>query len=209
MKTLRSFVAVPLPGEVQADVFAAAQALARELPAVKWSRKVENLHVTIKFLGQVTEERLDALAAMLVEALRPVPPFRIVVRGMGAFPSARKANVLWAGVQDGAGDDASDHRGGESGHGERRLTAAAEVVEAVTARLGFSREQRLFRAHVTVGRCPKGVGVDARGALGPFAGRLFGAVTVDEVHLYESRLGKDGSTYVLRSRAPLGPSDSN
>jgi 2'-5' RNA ligase len=78
----------------------------------------------------------------------------------------------------------------------------AEVVEGVGERFGFAREQRAFTGHVTVGRS-KGRGVDARTALDAFAGRDFGATTVDEVHLYESQLGGDGSTYVLRSRAAL------
>jgi 2'-5' RNA ligase len=188
---LRSFVAVPLSGEVQARVFAAAQELARDLPGVRWSRKVENLHITVKFLGQVAEERLEELGAALAEALGPLPRFRIELRRMGAFPSARHASVLWASVDD----------------VERGLGAVAEAVEAAAERLGFARESRPFSAHVTVGRS-KGRGVDARAALGGFADRPLGRATVSEVHLYESRLGGEGSTYVLRStavlRAPLG-----
>jgi 2'-5' RNA ligase len=184
--TVRSFVAVPLPGEIQSRIFAAAQELAPRLPDVKWSRKVENLHITVKFLGPVGEAKLTALAGELAEALAPVPRFRLELRRMGAFPSPRKASVVWAGVDDVA----------------RGLTSVAEVVEGVGARFGFAREQRTFTGHVTVGRS-KGRGVDARAALDAFAGREFGGTTVDEVHVYESRLGGEGSTYVLRSRAAL------
>jgi 2'-5' RNA ligase len=105
---------------------------------------------------------------------------------MGAFPSPRKANVVWAGVED-------------AGQG---LKAVADTVEGVSERFGFAREQRPFTGHVTVGRA-KGRGVDARAALDAFATRDFGGTTVDEVHVYESRLGGEGSTYVLRSRAAL------
>jgi RNA 2',3'-cyclic 3'-phosphodiesterase len=188
-ETVRSFVAVPLPGEVQARIFATAQELARRLPDVKWSRKVENLHITVKFLGQLDEAKLTALANELAQALAPVPRFRLELRGMGAFPSPRKASVVWAGVDDVTGG----------------LTAVAERVEGVGARLGFARDQRAFTGHVTVGRS-KGRGVDARAALDAFAGgnvRSFGETIVDEVHVYESRLGREGSTYVLRSRAAL------
>ena len=189
-ETVRSFVAVPLPGPLQARIFAAAGELGRALPDVKWSRKVENLHITVKFLGPVTEERLTEIGAALADALGGVPRFAIGLRGMGAFPSARKANVVWAGV-----DDAT-----------RGLAAVAEVVEGVGARFGFAREQRAFTGHVTVGRA-KGRGVDAGAALDAFARRDFGGTTVDEVHLYESQLGRGadsaGSTYVLRYRAAL------
>jgi 2'-5' RNA ligase len=184
--TVRSFVAVPLPGEIQSRIFAAAQELARELPDVKWSRKVENLHITVKFLGQVDEAKLTAFADGLAQALVPVPRFRLELRGVGAFPSPRKANVVWAGVEDVT----------------RGLASVAEVVEGVGERLGFAREQRTFTGHVTVGRA-KGRGVDARRALDAFAARDFGGTTVEAVHVYESRLGGEGSTYVLRSRAAL------
>ena len=183
---MRSFVAVPLPEKIQADIFAAAQELARRLPDLKWSRKVENLHITVKFLGQIEEEKLAALAGDLAQTLAPLPRFPLALRGMGAFPSPRKANVVWAGVEDIS----------------RGLNAVADAVEGVGERFGFPREQRAFTGHVTVGRS-KGRGVDARTALDAFAGRAFGAATVEEVHVYESRLGGDGSTYVLRSRAAL------
>jgi len=186
--SVRGFVAVPLPEKIQADIFAAAQELSRRLPqlGVKWSRKVENLHITVKFLGQIEEEKLTALAEDLARTVAPLPRFRLELRGMGAFPSSRKANVVWAGVQDVA-------------HG---LTAIAEAVEGVGERFGFAREQRAFTGHVTVGRS-KGRGVDVRAALDAFTGRAFGATTVEEVHVYESRLGGEGSTYVLRSKAAL------
>ena len=184
---VRSFVAVPLPGEIQSRIFAAAQELSRELPDVKWSRKVENLHITVKFLGPVGETQLTVLGNELAQALASLPRFRLDLRRMGAFPSARKASVVWAGVEDAS----------------RGLAAVAEVVEGVGEKLGFAREQRAFTGHVTVGRSKGRGGVDARAALDAFAGRDFGGTTVEAVHVYESRLGGEGSTYVLRSRAAL------
>ena len=114
---------------------------------------------------------------------------------MGAFPSARKANVLWAGVAD-----------------DGRLGLVAEAVEEVAARLGIGeRSTRPFRAHVTVGRSKQGV--DARAALAPFGERAFGAASVDEALVFESRLGSGpdsvGSTYILRHKAALGSHSSN
>jgi len=136
--SVRSFVAVPLPEPIQADIFAAAQELSRRLPTlgVKWSRKVENLHITVKFLGQIDEAKLTALAEDLARSLAPLPRFRLELRGMGAFPSPRKANVVWAGVEDVA----------------RGLAAVADAVEGVGERFGVAREQRAFTGHVTVGR---------------------------------------------------------
>jgi 2'-5' RNA ligase len=196
-RTIRSFVAVPLPESVRTNVFAAAGELVRALPQkdLKWSRKIENLHVTIKFLGPVEETKLASFGGALAASLLALPPFGIEVRGMGAFPSPRKANVLWAGVAD-----------------DGRLGLVAEAVEEVAARLGIGeRSTRPFRAHVTFGRSKQGV--DARAALAPLGERAFGAASVDEALVFESRLGSGpdsvGSTYILRHRAALGSHSSN
>ena len=122
---MRSFVAVPLPGPLQARIFAAARELARDAAGVgiKWSRKVENLHITVKFLGPVgggaSWRRWAPSWATRSAALPAVP---IALRGMGAFPSTRQANVVWAGVDD----------------VEHGLAAVADVVEGVGERLGFA-----------------------------------------------------------------------
>jgi 2'-5' RNA ligase len=184
--TMRSFVAVPLPAAVQTEIAEASHELARELPGVSWSKKAENLHVTMKFLGPVAVDRLEKLAADLESALTGAPRFEIRLRGWGAFPSARHARVIFADVED-----------------STELGAVAELVETVTERFGFAREKRRFTGHVTVGRSKERGGVDARAVIEREADRVFGRVAVEEVHVYESHLGRGGSTYVLRHRAPL------
>jgi 2'-5' RNA ligase len=184
--TLRAFVAVPLPEPLRVDLSAFARRLAPALPTVRWTRKVENLHVTVRFLGQVAAPRLDALTLALAEELAPRPAFSATVRGLGAFPDERHATTLWAGIDD------------PDGH----LREVGAAVERVTDRLGFVSEGRSFRAHVTVGRCKRAI--DARPALEPWRAQVFGAFTVTALHVYESRLGGAGSTYVLRGRAPFG-----
>jgi 2'-5' RNA ligase len=185
--TVRSFVAVPLPGAVQTEIAEAARALARKLPGVSWSKKPENLHITMKFLGPVAIDRLEKLAADLESVLAGAPRFEVALRGWGAFPAARHARVIFAHVEDSSA-----------------LGAVAEIVEAVCERFGFEREKRRFTGHVTVGRSKERGGVDAQAVIERDADRAFGRVTIDEVHVYESQLGREGSTYVLRHRAPLG-----
>ena len=193
-RLLRSFVAVPLPPELQTRVFESTKELATLLPSrdLRWSRKVENLHVTIKFLGPTSEERLAALGAALHREMAKLPRFRLQLHRMGAFPSARHASVIWAW--------ADDLDGG--------LAAVTATIESIAEELGFPRERRPMTGHVTVGRA-KGGGVDARAALDAFVGREFGRLTVEEIHVYESRLGggpdNAGSTYILRHKAALAP----
>ena len=186
----RCFVAVPLPADIQRSLSAAidpAGPLGRALPDVRWQRKGENLHLTLGFLGTLPDERVRALVAALPSLVSGIEPFPIAVRGLGAFPSARRANVIWAGVEDPAG---------ALGRIAGRLAVECDPREA----------GRPFRAHVTLGRCK--AGVDARLALGQFGDVIFGRATVAEVHLYQSRLGRHGSTYtVLGSAVVAGDAD--
>ena len=202
--TIRSFIAVPLPAEVRAAILAAvhdgvvsdaASGLAARLPDLRWSRRADNLHVTLKFLGQVDPALLARFSQELAAALRGIPGFDIQLRGFGAFPSLRDAQVVWVGVDDPA----------------RRLEQVAAIVEEVAARaplrLGSDPAlgRRPFRAHVTVGRAPRRSrhGVDATTALAPAADLPFGGASVSEVHVYESITGGDASTYILRGTATL------
>lgn len=185
-KGLRTFIAVPLPQQVRAALYGASQELAGPLPQVKWARKVENLHLTVRFLGNIGDAQLVALGSALAGRMARLPPFTVTVCGIGAFPSARRAAVIWAGLDDPTG-------------GLTRI--AAEVATATDALDLVDPDPRPFRAHVTLGRCREGV--DVRRQLPAWVDRRFGQLTVDETHLYESRLGREGSTYLLRATAPL------
>jgi 2'-5' RNA ligase len=223
--TLRAFVAVPLPAAVRAAILAVVHdvsvdatwglatrpagaagergarlpggsgGLAARLPDLRWSRRAENLHVTLKFLGQVEPALLARFCQELAAALRVIPGFAIQLRGFGAFPSLRDAQVVWVGVDDPA----------------RRLEQVAAIVEEVAARPSLqlggdpALRRRLFRAHVTVARAPRRSrrSVDATAALAPTADLTLGGAPVNEVHVYESITGGDASTYILRGSATL------
>ena len=132
---MRAFVAVFPPPEVREALLGAA----RELPvvgAVRWIRP-ENVHMTLKFLGDVPkEELLDRVAVTLEMICGRHEPFEAEPSAFGAFPSARRARILWAGI-----DEGSD-----------RLRALAEDVEATLEPLGFEREDRAYTPHLTLGR---------------------------------------------------------
>jgi 2'-5' RNA ligase len=183
----RSFVAVALPAALRTALSAATAALAPQLPGVKWVLKVENLHLTLKFLGKVTDHALAKLAAALTTELTAVPSFEVTVRGMGAFPSRSQASIIWAGVVDETGG----------------LARVAALIETLGARLHLGeRETRPYRAHITVGRTkPR---QDVRAVLAPWAAHIFGTFTVADVHLYESKLSPRGSTHLVLAAAPLG-----
>ncbi len=136
---MRVFVAVFPPATVQEALTEAARALPTDAFRLTPARRV---HLTLKFLGEVSPEDLPRVAAALGRAARAGEPFDAVVSGFGAFPSARRARILWAGI--GAGAD-----------GFRALSRA---VEDLLEPEGFARDDRPFVPHLTIGRAPSGPG---------------------------------------------------
>lgn len=185
LQTIRAFVAVLLPDDVREAIAHAARPLDRFRTDVSFVRK-ENLHITLKFLGETEPERLERVRERLAGCAVRHSSFRVDVAGLGAFPDARRARVLWAGV----------------GEGAEALGALAGDIEAALAPLGFAAEGR-FKAHITIGRVrgrpPEGLA----GALAEPVGAL-GVVEVAEIHLMQSVLSPGGSKYTPLAALPLG-----
>ncbi len=169
---MRAFVAVFPPPELREEALARARRLSLR-GRVRWS-KPENVHLTLKFLGDVREEVLDGLCTALEEVCGRHASFDAGLAGFGAFPSARRAQVLWAGI----------------GIGFDGLCSLATDLDAVLAPLGFEREKRPYTPHLTLGR--------ARGQLASFEPRpeeYLGKFRVRRVELTESTLTPEGAVY--------------
>ncbi len=161
--------------------------LKRTAAGVKWVEP-KNLHVTLKFLGETHESQVPAITDVMRRAAMSQPPFRIVVRGAGAFPSARRPRVIWLGVSEGF----------------ESLSAIAERIEDGLAKLGFEREERPFRAHITIGRLrtprriePLTAELDLMGA------RECGGMTCESIVLMRSELSRSGPTYTALETVTL------
>jgi 2'-5' RNA ligase len=131
---VRAFVAVFPPPEVQEALHRAALAL----PSSGAFRLTApgKIHLTLKFLGEVSEDTLDRATEALGPAREGYEPFEVATSGFGVFPSERKARVLWAGT----------------GEGSERLRDLAGAVESALAAVGFEREARSYVPHMTLGR---------------------------------------------------------
>lgn len=187
MSAVRAFVAVGIGAEARARLAAWMGALRPRLPGLKWVEP-ENLHLTLRFLGETPLSLLPDLERALREAAAAVPPFTLAVRGTGAFPGLARPRVLWAAVEAGAG-----------------LAALQRRVEEAVGRLGWPAEDRPFHPHVTLARVreerPR---ADAAAALGAAAAREWGRTTVDEVLLLRSTLTPRGPIYARLASFPLG-----
>ena len=178
---MRAFVAVFPPPEIRRALAGAA----RELPVVgdvRWIRP-ENVHLTLKFLGDIPEDVSDRIAEAL-DSLRPRHrPFEARLSGFGGFPSSRRARILWAGI----------------GEGSEPLSALARDVETSLEPLGFEREDRAYLPHLTLGRARgRPMALEAAEITSPIPG-----FRVRSVELVESVLGGEGATYSTLATYPL------
>jgi RNA 2',3'-cyclic 3'-phosphodiesterase len=178
--SLRLFVALTLPDAVR-DTLAL---LVQRLRGVAWTRP-ENLHVTMRFLGEVPVDRFDSIVERLAGI--EVEPFVLPVEGVGTFPPKRPPRVLWVGV----------------GQGHPRLHQLRQRVDDALLATGLPLDVRTFHPHVTMARCTE----DAAAAVGRWlqTHRGFAAppFRVSSFDLYESTLQRGGPVYTLKHRFPL------
>jgi len=183
---LRSFVAVLLPDRVRAGLAAVSAELRGQTRGLAWVPP-DNLHLTLRFLGEIGPVALERVREAVTAAAAAVPPFTVSLGGLGGFPVGRAPRVLWASVVAG---------------GERIEALVGELEAALVAR-GIPGEGRAFHPHVTLARArdPRGARELVR-VLG--AGPAFGEVRVEALHLMRSELGPRGSRYSALTAAPLG-----
>jgi 2'-5' RNA ligase len=179
---MRAFVAVFPPLEVRREALTWARRRSSD-DRVRWTRP-ENVHLTLKFLGDVRAEALDEIRAALEEVCAQHAPFDAALAKLGAFPSARRARILWIGV--GAGFDPL-------------RSLAADFDDALTP-LGFEREKRPYVPHLTLGRArgrPLHLDLLSDGQEGT-------GFRVERAELTESRLTAEGATYKTVGDFTLG-----
>jgi RNA 2',3'-cyclic 3'-phosphodiesterase len=187
--TIRAFLAINLSvptiravSEAQATL---RQAIGKSL-RVAWVAPA-NLHLTLKFLGDVAPEVPEAVGDVLQRGLVLRQPFEVRAVGAGAFPDEQRPRVLWVGLVD------------ESG----ALRALHADVERWMEGLGFAPEPRPFTPHLTLGRIKDGH-ASVGEALQPLRETAFGTSIIRDVVLYESRLRARGAEYVVLRRAVIG-----
>lgn len=180
---MRLFVAVS-PGPETTAKLDGALGERPSMPGLRWIDPGA-WHITLQFLGNVDDDRLDEVRLACAYGAGRVRPFAAEFGGLGAFPSERRARVLWIGAV--AEDD--------------RLAALATAVQGETSKRGFEPEGREFKGHLTIGRlrqpCDVGDVLAGLGEAGPVAGEI------EEVLLYRSHLHREGARYEVLDRFPL------
>ncbi len=188
LESWRVFIAIELSRDVRHRIKRHIDQLRSELPDVRasWVRE-ENLHLTLKFLGDTPVDRVEAISKALAAAAGHRPTFDIQLAGCGAFPPRGKPNVLWIGIEDNSG-------GLKQLHGE---------IEDACAAAGFARDSRSFHPHLTIARLRQPPGARELAHLHETIGFAPLDVTATEVCLIRSELSSAGSRYTILARNKL------
>jgi len=178
---MRTFIAVGISDEVREKIAQIQAELKKGEPDVKWVEP-ENLHITLKFLGEVSEDKLPGLIEKTRLAASGISPFRVHIIGLGSFPSLTSPRVVWVGVKT----------------GKNELRNLSERVEGNLSDLGFAKEKREFSAHLTIGRVRSGRKKEKLvKKIEEFANYDVGEFSVDKVAIMESQLSSKGPAYKI------------
>jgi len=178
---IRTFIAIEIPQDIRDSINVAIAPLKKLLAdSVKWISP-DNVHLTLKFLGDTPEERLEGIETAIARATGGFGPMQVEARGAGAFPNIRKPSVIWAGMEC-----------------PPVLLDLKGLIEAELASLGFEEDTRPFSPHLTVGRVKRGAIVPRRrlaAEMEKLEGMIFGKMEIREIVLMKSDLRPGGAVY--------------
>ncbi len=185
----RIFIAVDISDEARRRAFEYSEALRRKFPNLRVSwEKAEKLHLTLRFLGDTNENQLAELVEIASKTAAQISNFKLSVGETGVFPTPRNARILWLGVKD----------------EERSLEQISGILESECEKIGFPKEKRNFKAHLTIGRLrePR----KSREMALEHLQNKFEPVEfeVSELVIYESKLQPKGSIYSAVSKSKFG-----
>ena len=183
----RCFVAIELPTDIRKRLIEHIARLRNSVPEVRasWIRE-ENLHLTLKFLGDIPVTRVAALSNAAQRA-RTVDKFELIIGGCGTFPPRGQPRVLWIGIEDSSG----------------KLSRLHQALEDQCATVGFDREQRPLHPHLTIARLRQPQGSRRLAELHKEFGFRAESVVVSELSVIRSELRSEGSKHTVISRHEL------
>lgn len=196
MEPLRLFIAIELNDALRNQLkqlqkqLQDAHVRANVAKAVRWTAP-QNIHSTLKFLGNADRAGIPALTSVLQHAVQHINPFELTAQGLGCFPNMRRPNLVWVGLE-----------------GDLQTAALlARQIDDECYGLNFAREERGFTPHLTIGRVRREASQTERQTIGQvvqsFPVTTFGTIAVDAVHLISSQLRPEGPVYTTLARVPI------
>jgi len=184
---MRAFIAINLDDSIREAIEKSAVPLKNLRAKIKWVEK-ENLHLTLRFLGEVKPEIIPEVGQALKRSCRGVAPFEISLRGMGSFPESGVPRIVWVALENGL----------------EKVRALAESLKKELSGLPVKSEQRAFKAHITIGRVKRIADVSAfRSEIKGLRELFLGSQTITSIQLMESRLSASGPHYSVIGETAL------
>ncbi len=185
---VRSFLAVELPKPILKKIEEVQGDLRSTHADVRWVNPGK-IHLTLKFLGNIEELRIDPIFNSIEETVRNTLPFSLKVRGVGVFPNLKNPRVIWMGLVD----------------GREILISFQKQIETQLEKIGFQREDRPFHPHLTLGRMKSNRGKEELvGGMERHKEEEFGDLQVERVILFKSDLKTTGPIYTPLRDMKLG-----
>ena len=181
----RTFCAVELPAVIRSQIQKHIESLRSTVPEAQpsWSR-VDNIHLTMKFFGNVERRRVPVISEALSHAVNGLQQFEIAIAGAGAFPQFGQPRVLWIGIND----------------TNKHLTELHSRIDEECSKKGFEKEKRDFRPHLTIARIRKPAGTRTLAEVNQRLGFESLSFLVSQLVLFRSELSSEGSKYTVISR---------
>lgn len=183
---MRSFISIELPEKVRSDLSEVEKRLKKTKADFRWV-KPDNIHLTLKFLGEIKEESIGEIINVMRRACSHCNSFNLELEGVGLFPNLKYPRVLWVGIKD-----------------NPLLTDLQTKIEDGMVSLGFKKDNKKFKAHLTLGRFRSSTGKeDLMEAIEPHKKNSFGLTNVKYISLMKSDLSPFGARYTTVSEVPL------
>ena len=184
----RTFVAIELTDQVRVQMEEHVRGLRETVPdaSASWSRP-ENVHLTLKFFGNVSTQKLPLISEAASRVANKFSPFQVRIGGTGVFPKPSRAQVLWIGVDDASG----------------RLSTLQQGLEEEFASEGFVKEDRAYRPHLTIARIRKPEGARRLAETHLQMSFKQRSITVKDFVVFRSELSGKGARYTALSRHEL------
>lgn len=178
---MRLFFAIEIPEKIQQKILGVQQELKKSGADIKWV-KPANIHLTLKFLGEVEDEKLPELVRVGEKISKDFSPFAVEICGVGVFPNINRPRVIWAGIENGS----------------KEMENLSELLSRQLAKIGFPEEKRRFVGHLTIGRVKspqrKGHLIESFKSLEKAD---FGRFPVSSLSLIKSQLTPAGPIYTV------------
>jgi 2'-5' RNA ligase len=188
---LRTFIAIDISSEILRKIDEITSFLKTQTPpdTLKWVA-IQNLHLTLKFLGEISADQVNNIKSLTASALKDFKAFNMSIEGLGMYPNPNKVRVVWLGCKNG-----------------QSLIRAYEILDRTLASGGIEREKRSFSPHLTIGRVRRGIHPSVVKQIGETLSQFridhLGSFQVSHIRLYQSTLTPSGPIYKPLLTIPL------